>query len=146
MFSNLDAKEKTTVVDAMEERRFQRGEYIINQDDHGEHLFVVDYGHLDCLKKFPGEENPKFLKTYNPGESFGELSLLYNAKRAATVKAKTDCVLWQLDRDTFNNIVKESAVRKRRKYEQFLSGIKILQDMEDYERAKIADALKPLKF
>jgi cAMP-dependent protein kinase regulator len=38
------------------------------------------------------------LKEYNPGEAFGELSLLYNAPRAATIKAKTEADLWMLDR------------------------------------------------
>lgn len=77
-------------------------------------------------KRFPKATEETKLLTYNPGDSFGELSLLYNTKRAATVKAKTDCVLWMLDRQTFNYIVKDSAVRKRERYEKFLSGIKLL--------------------
>jgi len=47
------------------------------------------------------------------GESFGELALLYNAPRAASIKAKTNCVLFGLDRDCFNHIVKDAACRKR---------------------------------
>lgn len=43
-----------------------------------------------------------------PGDSFGELALLYNAPRAASIRAKTNCTLWALDRETFNNIVKEA--------------------------------------
>jgi len=35
--------------------------------------------------------------------------LLYNCKRAATIKAKTSSKLWKLDRDAFNHIVKDSA-------------------------------------
>lgn len=61
---------------------------------------------MDCYKQFNEDEEPKHLKVYIPGESFGELALLYNAPRAATIKAKTDSVLFALDRDTFNHIVK----------------------------------------
>jgi cAMP-dependent protein kinase regulator len=50
-----------------------------------------------------------YLKTYEPGESFGELALLYNAPRAASIKAKTSTNLYELDRETFNNIVKDAA-------------------------------------
>jgi len=50
------------------------------------------------------------LKTYVPGESFGELALLYNAPRAATIIAKEESILWCLDRATFGNIVKDAAV------------------------------------
>lgn len=68
---------------------------------------------MDCFKKFKPNENDTYLKTYKPGESFGELSLLYNAPRAASIKAKSDSICWGLDRQTFNHIVKDAAVRKR---------------------------------
>lgn len=41
-----------------------------------------------------------------PGDAFGELALLYNCPRAASVEAKEKAVCWQLDRETFNHIVK----------------------------------------
>jgi cAMP-dependent protein kinase regulator len=72
-------------------------------------LFVVDEGELDCFKKFKEDEDEKLLKTYKPGEAFGELALLYNAPRAATIRAKTDAVLFSLDRDCFNGVVKDAA-------------------------------------
>jgi cAMP-dependent protein kinase regulator len=70
---------------------------------------VVEDGQLDCFKEFSADEQPKYLKTYEPGEAFGELALLYNAPRAATITAKTDALLWELDRNTFNHIVKDAA-------------------------------------
>lgn len=66
------------------------------------------------------------IKTYVPGMAFGELALLYNAPRAATIKAKTDSHLYALDRQTFNHIVKDASQRKRDKYETFLSTVPIL--------------------
>jgi cAMP-dependent protein kinase regulator len=46
---------------------------------------------------------------------------LYNAPRAATIIANEECLLWRLDRETFNHIVKDAANKKRAKYEEFLS-------------------------
>jgi cAMP-dependent protein kinase regulator len=46
-------------------------------------------------------------------ESFGELALLFNAPRAATITAYTDAKLWVLDRNTFRNGVRSSAEKRR---------------------------------
>eukprot|EP01016_Furgasonia_blochmanni_P046332 TRINITY_DN6660_c0_g1_i2.p1 TRINITY_DN6660_c0_g1~~TRINITY_DN6660_c0_g1_i2.p1 ORF type:complete len:248 (-),score=94.50 TRINITY_DN6660_c0_g1_i2:273-1016(-) len=146
MFSALDDKEKQIVIDAMEEKRFKAGEWIIQQGEDGDELYVVDSGELDCFKRFTKDGENKYLKTYQPGESFGELALLYNAPRAASIQSKTEAILFALDRECFNNIVKESAVKKRERYEEFLKSVELLDTMDPYERSKIADALKPVKF
>ena len=46
--------------------------------------------------------------------SIGELALLYNAPRAATIIAKTDSILFSLDRQTFNHIVKVKLTQDER--------------------------------
>lgn len=89
-------------------------------------MYVVDSGELDCFKSFKKGDNPKYLKTYMPGESFGELALLYNGPRAATIKSKSETVLFSLDRYTFNHIVKDAAIKKRSLYEEFLSKVDLL--------------------
>jgi len=71
---------------------------------------------------------------------------LYNAPRAATVRAKNECVLWALDRETFNHIVKDAAMKKREKYENILKNVEILQTVEPYEISQIADAVKVVNF
>jgi len=80
------------------------------------------------------------LKKYQAGDAFGELALLYNAPRAATIIADNDCLLWVLDRETFNHIVKDSSRVRREKYEAFLTKVKILESMEAYERSVLSDA------
>jgi cAMP-dependent protein kinase regulator len=74
------------------------------------------------------------------------LALLYNAKRAASIITKTKCILWELDRETFINVVKESAIKKREKHEGFLKSVPIFQNLDPYELALIADALKTCNF
>lgn len=119
---------------------------MIKQGADGDNLYVVESGQLDCFKVFKKGDEMTFLKTYQPGESFGELALLYNAPRAATIRAKTESVLFELDRECFNHIVKEAAMKKREKYDNFLKLVEIFSTMDPYERAQIADALKPVKF
>jgi len=109
-------------------------------------LFVVGSGTLSCTKIFKGNTDPTFLKSYTPGDAFGELALLYNAPRAATITAIEACLLWKLDRDTFNHIVKDSAQKKREKYEQFLEKVQIFATMEPYERSKLADAFTERRY
>ena len=77
MFASLDHKDQSIVIDAMEEKQFDAGEWVIHQGDDGDLLFVVDSGKLECYKKFQKNDEAKFLKTYSPGDSFGELALLY---------------------------------------------------------------------
>ena len=116
MLRNLEESEALIVVDAMEEYNVKAGETVIKEGEKGDELYVVESGTLDCFKNIvilqndilQGGEN-KQLKTYESNEAFGELALLYNAPRAASIIARTDCKLWSLDRNTFNHIVKDAA-------------------------------------
>merc|ERR1712232_1016365 len=103
--------------------------------------FVIESGKLDCLIKMP-DGSEKNVKTCEAGDVFGELALLYNCPRAASVEASEKSVLWQLDRDTFNHIVKEAAQKKRQRYDTFLTKVPLLASMDAYERSQLADALK----
>lgn len=109
-------------------------------------MYILEDGKLDCTKVFVKGDAPTFLKEYVPGEGFGELALLYNAPRAATITSKSDYVIWKLDRDTFNNIVKDAAAKKREKYDNFLSQVEILSTLDTYERSKLGDAVKEMNY
>lgn len=127
LFHAIGEEELNIVIDAMEEKIFTAGHTVITEGEAGSVLYVVDEGQLDCSKKIdPNSAEATYLKTYQPGEAFGELALLYNAPRAATIISKTDCKLWQLDRNTFTHIVKDAAQQKRDRYEDFLASVQIL--------------------
>ncbi len=143
MFMSLEDADLQVVIDAMDEHAAQPQEFIIKEGDPGDVLYIVEAGDLSCTKVIGGEE--KFLKKYKAGDVFGELALLYNAPRAATIQAETASQLWVLDRNTFNHIVKDASQKKRQKYENFLSTVPILSNMDHYERSKMADAIKETK-
>ena len=143
MFRALEANDQQIVINAMEEVTFSKGDHVIKQGDDGDVLYFVFTGTLDCFKVFPGQTEPTPLLTYNPGMSFGELALLYNTPRAASIVANEDSVLYSLDRECFNNIVKDAAMKRRNKYDTFLSKVELLQELDQYERSKICDCLQP---
>jgi len=131
----------------MEECQFKTGDYVITQGEKGDTLYVIDSGRLKCQRRFKKDDaEDTYVKTYIQGEAFGELALLYNAPRAATIIAEEDSVCFSLDRDCFNNIVKDSAMKKRKRYDQFVQNIEILQELDAFERGKLTDALVTEKF
>lgn len=146
MFKNLEEKDMDIVVDAMKEVHFKEGQTIIKQGDDGNELYVLESGECECYKLFPGDEIEKKLRDYQPGEAFGELALLYNAPRAATIRASEDSTLFALDRQTFNNIVKNASKKNRDTYEEFLKSVELLSSMDYYERVSLSDALKKVSF
>lgn len=143
MFESLNPKDSKAVLDAIIPVKKAKDEFVIKQGEDGDHFYLVESGELACSKLLEKTDAAEtFLKNYVPGESFGELALLYNAPRAATIKCNTDCELWQLDRQTFTAIIKTAVQKKREKYDNFLQNVPILKMMEPIERGKLADAFK----
>ncbi|SCU77888.1 LAME_0A02564g1_1 [Lachancea meyersii CBS 8951] len=135
LFNKLDTESKRLVINSLEEKNAKEGDEIIKQGDEGDYFYIVEKGNVDF---FVGSQK---VNTSGPGSSFGELALMYNSPRAATVVATTDCVLWALDRLTFRRILLGSSFKKRILYDEFLKSMPVLQFLTTYDRAKLADAL-----
>lgn len=140
LFSGLDKKEMDVVVLAMQEKKVPKDLTLITQGEEGNELYVIEEGTLECFKKEGGGE--KLVKVCERGDAFGELALMYNAPRAATVKSAATCVLWRLDRETFSNIVLRATRAKRDRWNAFLGSITLLERLDSYERDRMCDALK----
>jgi len=140
LFASLEQNDFGVIIGAMKEVQVKAQERVINQGESGDFLFVIESGDFDCIIKMP-DGTEKVVKTCGSGDVFGELALLYNCPRAATVQSKGAAVCWQLDRDTFNTIVKEAAQKKRDRYDAFLAKVPLLGGMDAYERSQLADAL-----
>ncbi|KAL8580945.1 hypothetical protein ACOMHN_017512 [Nucella lapillus] len=140
LFSHLDDSEKSDIFDAMFPVEHKDGEVIIQQGDEGDNFYVLDQGEVDIYVK------DDLVGTIGEGGSFGELALIYGTPRAATVKAKGDCKLWGIDRDSYRRILMGSTIRKRKMYEDFLCKVSILENLDKWERLTVADALEPVQF
>lgn len=128
----------------MEEIEVVEGQTVIEEGSKGDTLYIIDEGKYDCFKVINGESIK--VKNYEPGQFFGELALMYNAPRAATIIATTAGKLFGLDRSTFNHIVQEAASKKRKYYNEVLSKVGILSEIDPYEKEQLCDALKEEEF
>ena len=153
LFSHLDDEQSAQVLGALQEKPIPtKGIKVIQQGDVGDYFYVVEKGEFDIYVNKSGklEAGPDGLGSkvgaVGPGGSFGELALMYNAPRAATVVSAEQSTLWALDRVTFRRILMDSAFQRRRMYEGFLEEVPLLASLTPYERSKIADALETKKF
>nr|CAE30452.2 cAMP-dependent protein kinase regulatory subunit [Yarrowia lipolytica] len=135
LFGNLDEEACRSVLQSLQEKKCDSGEKIITQGDEGDYFYIVESGAVEFIK-----DGVK-VNSSGPGSSFGELALMYNAPRAATVVATQPCVLWSLDRVTFRKILLDGTHQRRSMYDGFLKEVPILSDLGSYERNKLADAL-----
>ncbi|KAJ9637959.1 uncharacterized protein PV06_04540 [Exophiala oligosperma] len=154
LFSSLDEESFHLVLDALVEKSIPAPNIkVITQGDEGDFFYVIESGDFDIYINPSGsvEAGPEGMGnkvgTIGPGGSFGELALMYNAPRAATVvSASKGGMLWALDRLTFRRILMDNAFQKRKMYEGFLEEVPLLASLKPYERSKIADALETVKF
>ncbi|KAK6482610.1 cAMP-dependent protein kinase type II-beta regulatory subunit-like [Huso huso] len=139
LFKNLDSEQMSQVLDAMFERLVSPGEHVIDQDDDGDNFYVIERGTYDISVKVDGIDC--CIGTYNNHGSFGELALMYNTPRAATIIATSPGALWGLDRLTFRRIIVKNNAKKKRMYEIFIETLPLLKSLEPSERMKVVDVI-----
>lgn len=146
LFKHLDEEQTHIIVDAMYKDERAEGEDIIVQGDEGDNFYLVAEGTLECFINQPDYTQLSVSKC-SVGDSFGELALLYNAPRAATVRVTSvTCTLWAVDRTTFKYILMTSTIAKRSAYKGFIGNVMILSCLEEKEQYTIIDALHPMTF
>lgn len=86
------------LIRGMQREELKEGYLLIIEGESGSKLFVVESGELQV------SINGEVIRSMSKGSMLGELALLYDAPRSATVKCTTDCVLWSLRREIFKRI------------------------------------------
>ena len=78
----LNHEQMDLIVDSMYEKEFAKSCYICRRGTYGSHLYVITYGHCEVI-----DSRDKPVNQMGPGKAFGELALLYNCTRTASVKS-----------------------------------------------------------
>lgn len=75
---------------------------------------------------------------------FGENSMLYNTPRWASIRAKTACMLFRLERKTYHSLTTDRNLRKRKIFQSSLQKIDILRELEIEEKYKLEDLIQEI--
>uniref|UniRef100_A0A0A9W8T8 cGMP-dependent protein kinase n=1 Tax=Lygus hesperus TaxID=30085 RepID=A0A0A9W8T8_LYGHE len=133
---NLEIAQIHEIVDCMYPVEYQASALIIKEGDVGSIVYVMEEGRVEVSR-----EN-KYLSTLHPGKVLGELAILYNCKRTATIKAATDCKLWAIERQCFQTIMMRTGLIRQAEYTDFLKSVPIFKDLPEETLIKISDVLE----
>nr|CDS32524.1 cAMP dependent protein kinase type II regulatory [Hymenolepis microstoma] len=142
LFSELDDNELTELVNEMFMRSVSPHEDIIQQNDDGDYFYAIDSGKYEAKIADTESGVQKVVMVYDNEGFFGELALMYNSPRSATVTALTEGILWGLSRHSFRKHVLTHAAKRRRSFVELLHSVPILHDLTPYQRTSLADNLQ----
>lgn len=102
----MEKQERTKLADAFKEEWFEDGDYIIREGDkNGDQFFMIIEGQCVATKVLEPGKPAQIVKSYNPGDYFGERALLLDVPRAANVVAKSQVCVVSLDRSAFKRLM-----------------------------------------
>uniref|UniRef100_A0AAY4D289 cGMP-dependent protein kinase n=1 Tax=Denticeps clupeoides TaxID=299321 RepID=A0AAY4D289_9TELE len=136
---NLEMSQIQEIVDCMYPVEYGQESCIIKEGDVGSLVYVMEEGKVEVTK-----EGVK-LCTMGPGKVFGELAILYNCTRTATVKTLTNVKLWAIDRQCFQTIMMRTGLIKHAEYMEFLKRLVALLcflGLPEEILSKLADVLE----
>jgi CRP/FNR family transcriptional regulator, cyclic AMP receptor protein len=117
IFQDLDDEELQKILQLTTPRSFTANATIIKEGESGDCMYIMCAGEVNITKRLtlvldqdlPKEKRMIRLKAAD-GVSFGEMALLENDTRSATVTALTDCRLLELNREDFLGFIRADTV------------------------------------
>jgi nitroimidazol reductase NimA-like FMN-containing flavoprotein (pyridoxamine 5'-phosphate oxidase superfamily) len=103
VFRDLPASDLATVAGRLQSMSVEPGAVVVRQGAPADKFFIIVEGEVDIVREDDGEE--KTINTLGPGDYFGEVAILRDSSRIATVKAKTQTTLLAMDRDSLKSLV-----------------------------------------
>lgn len=136
----------------MEPKVFKNGEVIIKYGDEGMTYYILSKGSVQVTVYEDGTDandsdilsKTKFTKILNKGAGFGELALLYNDKRSATITALEDSSVFSLEGKMFKAMIIKSNMNKRNLQFGFLESIKLFNNLDKFQKLKLVDGLQKI--
>ncbi|KAF8562160.1 hypothetical protein P879_05774 [Paragonimus westermani] len=133
--NHLAQDQLNNLIDCMYPIAHKAGETLIAEGELGNMVYVLFDGRLEISK------DGKKLREIEKCTVLGELAILYNCKRTATVKAVTPCQLWAIDRRSFQTILRKKNIERHKSRVAFLKSVPTFQNLPEATLSQMADQL-----
>lgn len=134
LFGEMDAASQEKMIDALEPTGASVREVIIKQGDQGDFIYIIETGKYEVLI-----DSTK-VKSMQKGMVFGELALMYQAPRAATVRCVSAGNLWKVERKVFSCITRNHSMAEAKNSLARIANIEIFKNLTTGQQQAIADA------
>ncbi|HTE85886.1 MAG TPA: FHA domain-containing protein, partial [Dehalococcoidia bacterium] len=104
VFGTLPAEALATLAEGLRHERATAGRDVFQAGEAGDRLFLIISGEVEVLSPDPAEDG-RVLAKLGTGGYFGEIALLRDVPRTATVRARTDVDLFSLDRESLGSLM-----------------------------------------
>jgi cGMP-dependent protein kinase len=140
VFSSLDEQGVRRVVEDMKKYICEAGVVIFEQGHPGDHFYVITLGECEVLV------NSRVVNHITAGQSFGELALLHNSPRTATVRSMTPCELWGINRSSFTAAIRAVSVANYTENLDFVSSVVMFKALNYSEQDSLVQCLTQQTF
>lgn len=115
IFDNLNEQEVAHILKITKDRRFSKGETIMQEGHEGDSMYIVVEGSVEVSKTLTmklGEESTereKILTRVKAEDNvvFGEMAMIDRGNRSASAVATTDCILLEIEREDFLDLIEK---------------------------------------
>ena len=140
IFASLSEENRNILITQMKHYTLAPQEIIFEQDQPGINFFVVASGQLEVLV------NSRRVNIINQGDSFGELALLHDSPRSATVTTIERTTMWGLDQKTFRNALESVNASNYEENKKFIESVPLFQILNNTQKESLLGSLSTLKF
>ena len=137
MFNSMEDETKESLINVLEQMKDVPTE-IIKQGDNGDYMYLVQQGDFDVVV------NNQLVGSLHKNVVFGELALMYDAPRAATISIKEGCkrtILWRVGRAVFKYLIRSAVQTSTSNITETLNKVNLLEALTMDQKKKIGQVL-----
>lgn len=135
IFSKLTETQKFQVIENMKLYAVKSNNIIFHQESKGIAFYIISTGRVDVII------NDVRVNSLKAGESFGELALIHDTPRTATVKSIINSSFWTLDRQTFRKILEDLNVKNYQENKTFIDSVPLFSILTEHQKECLLNCL-----